>query len=94
MPECRREIDECQLPQEIRWPLCRRGEYFVEVEKIINTYDHFLWPSIRKSSELQRLVLHRIWGEMNDLEIDTLLYGMELIDKIELEEQENNASQD
>jgi hypothetical protein len=29
---------------------------------------------------------------MNDLEIDTLLHGMELIDKIELEEIEKNAN--
>jgi hypothetical protein len=29
---------------------------------------------------------------MNDLDIDTLLHGMELIDKIELADQEKNAN--
>ncbi len=31
---------------------------------------------------------------MDNFKIDTLLYGMELIDKLELKEREQNASKD
>jgi len=76
------------LPNELRWPQFRIGNYYIESEKILRTRIILNSQSIMQSNILQELAIKSIWGEMTQTDIKILIMGIMEIDRMSMEVEE------